>query len=180
MYVLFLYGPAAVGKHTIGSIVARRLSVPLFHNHLAVDLAASLFAFGTPPFCRLRADIWRSAFENSARSDVSFVFTFHPESTVDPALITELTHIVTDSKGTVIFVELTCARSTVLDRLANESRTRFGKLTDPALYEAIEAEGGFEFDGMPVPDLRVDTDALLPESAAEHIDAFVRQRMRRA
>jgi hypothetical protein len=45
--VVFICGPAASGKHTIGARLSRRLSLPLFHNHLTVDLAKMLFEFGT-------------------------------------------------------------------------------------------------------------------------------------
>ena len=78
MYVVFIFGPAAAGKHTIGTKVAADLGIALFHNHLTVDLARHLFEFGSDGFRRLRADIWRSAFRESARADTSFVFTFHP------------------------------------------------------------------------------------------------------
>ncbi|HEX2061110.1 MAG TPA: shikimate kinase, partial [Thermoanaerobaculia bacterium] len=90
MHVIFLHGPPASGKYTIGVRLSELTRLPLFHNHLAVDAATSLFPFGTPSFNRLRAAIWQAAFDEAARSRQSFIFTFNPESTVDPGLIPRL------------------------------------------------------------------------------------------
>ncbi len=40
--ILFIHGPAA-GKYTVGSLVAKRLDLPLFHNQITVDLVKTLF-----------------------------------------------------------------------------------------------------------------------------------------
>lgn len=169
MFVVFIHGPAAAGKHTIGRLVADRLEIPLFHNHLTVDLVGSLFEFGSEPFRRLRADIWLAAFRECAKAGRSFVFTFHPEATVAPSTVDDLIATISGSGGSVLLVELVCSRATVLERLSNNSRRQFGKLTDPELYEAIEADGGFEFQGMPDPDMRIDTDLATPAQAAAAI-----------
>lgn len=176
MFVVFIHGPAASGKHTIGALLADRMGLPLFHNHLAVDLAKSLFEFGTPGFRRLRAGVWLQAYTEAAQADVSFVFTFHPEATVEADLIDGLVDIVQASGGEVLFVELTCPRATILERLGNDSRKRFGKLTDPDLYAAIEQDGGFEFATLPAPIIRIDTASLDPHQAAAAIEAAIADR----
>jgi len=79
MEVIFIHGPAASGKHTIASQLSRLTGLPLFHNHLAVDAALSLFEFGTPGFKNMRSAIWRTAFQEAARANRSFIFTFHPK-----------------------------------------------------------------------------------------------------
>ena len=173
MHVVFIHGPAASGKHTVGTHLSATTGLPLFHNHLAVDAAKALFAFGSPPFNALRAAIWRAAFTEATASRRSFIFTFHPEATVDPALIGELTGIVAAGGGQVDFVALTCSRATVLQRLANAGRAQFGKLTDAGLYAAIEAQGGFEFPALPPPLLVIDTDEVGAEEAARQIASAV-------
>lgn len=174
MIVVFIHGPAASGKHTIGSLLAERTGLPLWHNHLAVDAAAVLFPFGSEGFVRLRARLWRAAFEEAAAQRRSFIFTFHPEATVDPALVQELCGIVTAAGGRVRFVELACDRKHILERLRDAGRTRFGKLTDTELYERLEREGAFEFPRLPEPLLRVDTGTTAPERAALLIAAALR------
>ncbi|WP_394538497.1 hypothetical protein PRJ39_22800 [Lysobacter enzymogenes] len=174
MRVVFIHGPVASGKHTIGALVAQALELPLFHNHLAVDAALALFEFGSPGFLRLRATIWRAAFAEAAAAGRSFVFTFHPEASVDPALVETLAATVRAHGGEVVFVELRCAPEVVVARLGQLSRHRFGKLTDPDLYRSIERAGGFAFAPLPAPLLCVDTDAQPPERSAQRIVAALR------
>lgn len=171
MRVIFLHGPAASGKHTIGKLLAERTGLPLFHNHLAVDLALTMFPFGSPGFVRLRAQLWRAAFEEAVAAQRSFIFTFNPEATVDPKLIQDLRAIVERGGGKMLFVELSCPRETILERLGNESRSAFGKLTDRALYEQIERQRGFEFPPLPEPLLCIDTATLSAKQAADRIAA---------
>jgi hypothetical protein len=170
MRVVFIHGPAASGKHTIGSLLSTRTGLPLFHNHLAVDLARTLFEFGSEGFTQLRAKVWIAAFSEAAAAGTSFIFTFHPEATVDPSLIGALVQIVESSGGKVCFVELRANRETVLRRLGNASRARFGKLMDPKLYQQIELDGGFDFPALPTPLLVIDTDATKAEDAAVAIE----------
>jgi hypothetical protein len=169
MHVIFIYGPAAAGKHTIGSELSRLTGLPLFHNHLAVDAALSLFEFGTPGFKNVRSTIWRTAFQEAARSSRSFIFTFQPEASVEPGLIMELIASIESTGGTVVFVELLCPQEVILGRLGNASRASFRKLTDPNLYRALEEQGAFAFPPMPTPLLRIDTNELAPEMAAKKI-----------
>lgn len=178
MYVIFLHGPAASGKHTIGSILSERTGLPLFHNHLTVDLVKTLFDFGTEPFRDLRSAVWLESFRQAARADRSFIFTFHPEASVDPRTISDLVEVVESEGGEVHFVELRCPEDTVLQRLGNESRTRFGKLVDTDLYRQIAQAGGFDFPAMPAPVLTIDTDQMNPTEAAQAIDEAIRKARR--
>ncbi|MEM8982658.1 MAG: shikimate kinase [Pseudomonadota bacterium] len=171
--VIFLHGPAAAGKHTIGSIVAERLGWPLWHNHLTVDLVSALFEFGSDAFVALRESIWLSTFACAAKAQRSFVFTFAPEATVRRSLIDELQGEIAHGGGDVHFIELVCAEAVVESRLANASRAAFGKLTDTAVYRQIKTAGGFQFPPMPAPLVTVDTEALQPDEAAAIIIAAV-------
>ena len=176
MNVLFLHGPAAAGKYTIGKALSETLRWPLFHNHLAVDTALSLFDFGTAGFCKLRAEIWRAAFREAANAKRSFIFTFHPEATVDPTLIEELVSIVDAGGGRILFVELQCSAATILSRLDNDSRHQFGKLTDKSLYAKVEREGGFDFPALPTPIVLVDTEQDDVDTAVSKIQGAVKLR----
>jgi hypothetical protein len=169
MQVIFIYGPAASGKHTIGSLLSGLIGLPLFHNHLAVDTALSLFEFGTQGFKNVRASIWRTAFQEAARSSRSFIFTFHPESSVEPGLIAELVDLIETAGGTVLFVELVCAPEAILERLGSPSREKFRKLTDPNLYRQLEEQGAFRFPPLPKPLVCINTNELTPAAAANHI-----------
>ncbi len=169
MQVIFIHGPAASGKHTIGSHLSRLTGLPLFHNHIAVDVALSLFEFGTEGFKNVRAAVWRAVFQEAARSGRSFIFTFHPEASVTPGLVTDLVDLIESAGARVLFIELFCTRETVLERLGNPSRSEFRKLTDPILYQRLEEQGAFAFPPLPTPFVRIDTTELAPEAAAKRL-----------
>ncbi len=172
MLVVFIHGPVASGKYTIGARLSEATGIPLFHNHLTVDLVATLFGLFTEPFIRLRATLWRESFSEAARARQSFIFTFTPEATVDRDLIDELTRIVEDAGGTVHFVALTCSREKILARLPNPDRSN--KLNDPRVYEEVERDGGFDFPPMPEASVSVDTAAVSPSEAVATIIGRVR------
>ena len=171
LQVVFIHGPAASGKYTIASHLSAITGLPLFHNHLAADIALALFPFGSEGFNTLRATVWRTAFAEAARARQSFIFTFHPEASVDPGLITELVRTIHDSGGRVHFIEIECATEEVLKRIANPSRSKFKKLTDPNFYLELERQGAFRFPKLPEPLLRLDTGIDSAETAAEAIAA---------
>jgi hypothetical protein len=80
MIVIFLHGPPAASKYNVGKALSALLGIPLFHNHLTLDLVKALFDFGTPGFVALREQVWRVAFEAAAATGQSFIFTFNPAS----------------------------------------------------------------------------------------------------
>lgn len=174
MKVIFLHGPPAAGKHTIGSKLSEQTGIPLFHNHLTVDLATSLFEFGTTGFVDLREKVWLAAFSTAAEVDQSFIFTFNPESTVDPDLIGRLESQIVQRGGEVIYIELLASDEAVLERIDNESRKQFGKLVDKELYTQLKDRGTFEFPDMPPPALQVDTEAFTPDESTAKIETFLR------
>ena len=169
MYVVFIHGPAAAGKLTIGSLLSKRTGLPLFHNHLAVDLAKTLFDFGTPPFVKLREEIWLSSFALAAEANQSFIFTFTPEATVNPELIRKLEQIIEDGNGSIHFIELKCSDFEIMKRLGNESRAKFGKLLDVEKYKELKSNGGFDFPSLPKPLLTIDTERMNAEEASQRI-----------
>jgi guanylate kinase len=46
LHLIVLFGPAAVGKMTVGLELQHRTGLRLFHNHMSVDLALHFFPFG--------------------------------------------------------------------------------------------------------------------------------------
>jgi hypothetical protein len=48
--LLFIIGPPAVGKMTVGKGLSHRTGLPLFHNHLSIEAVLPVFDFGTEAF----------------------------------------------------------------------------------------------------------------------------------
>lgn len=169
MYVVFLHGRAASGKLTVGRELKAITGLPLFHNHLTVDLALSLFEFGTPPFRTLRDEVWLAAFRAATDIGESFIFTFHPEATVSLDSINRLIATIEVAGGVVHFVSLECPEEEVERRIGNPSRSQFGKLTSLDQYRSLRDAGMFAFPPLPAPILDIRTDLVAARQAAELI-----------
>jgi shikimate kinase len=76
--LLFLVGPPAVGKMSVGQSIAERTGLRLFHNHISIEVALRYFGFGTPAFYRIDGEIRRLVIEEAVRAaskdTVSFVY----------------------------------------------------------------------------------------------------------
>jgi hypothetical protein len=168
MILIFIHGAPAVGKLTVARELARLTGFPLFHNHLTVDLVSSLFAFGTAPFISLREEIWLAAFAEAARSDLSLIFTFNPERTVNEEFIQKTTDVVEALGGRIVFVELTCSQDELEQRLEQPSRKEFGKLASLEQYRSLKNDGAFEFPKLPS-ELSIDTTNQSPAATAQLI-----------
>jgi hypothetical protein len=172
MILIFIHGAPAVGKLTVARELAAITGFPLFHNHLTVDLVGSLFAFGTPSFVSLREQIWLAAFEEAARSDLSLIFTFNPERTVNEEFIQKAIDVVEALGGRIVFVELTCSQNELEQRLEQPSRKEFGKLASLEQYRSLKNDGAFEFPKLPS-GISIDTTNQSAVDSARLINEYV-------
>lgn len=174
MKLLFLYGPPAVGKLTIAREVAAATGWRLFHNHLTVNLALSVYDFGTPGFIALREQIWFDVFRRAlVDGPPGLIFTFNPENSVPQRFIDELLAEIAAAGSEVILVELTASEAEIERRMANGSRIQNGKLTSLDLYRQLRAQGVFASPVLPAPRLRLDTAQHSPVSAAAEIVTLI-------
>ncbi|MDX1383330.1 MAG: shikimate kinase, partial [Thermoanaerobaculia bacterium] len=169
MRLVFLHGPPACGKLTVARSLAGFTGLRLFHNHLTVNLATSLFPFGSEPFVRLREDVWLAAFREAAAAGQSLIFTFNPEATVRHSSPEATGATVEEHGGRVVFVELTCAEQEIERRLGDPSRRELEKLTSVADFRRLLAEGAFAYPPLPEPLLRIDTTETPPATVARRI-----------
>lgn len=76
MKLIIIYGPPAVGKLTVDRELAKVTGYKLFHNHLTVDLAYSLFPSGTKAYSDFVEKIRLEAFEAAAKNKIKgIIFT---------------------------------------------------------------------------------------------------------
>jgi len=172
MKLIFLHGLPGVGKLTVARELSKATGFPVFHNHLTVDLVASLFPFGSDPFIILREQIWLAAFAEAARKSVSLIFTFSPERTVRERFIQDAINVIGDAGGQAIFVELTCAEEELEIRIEDASRKKFGKLSSVEKYRALQEAGVFQFPKLPC-GISLDTTDQSPVENAKQISEYV-------
>ena len=119
MHLVLLIGPAAVGKMTVGTEVARLTGYKLFHNHMTIEPFLEIFDWGTPSFDRLRADVRRRVIEEAIASDLPglvFSFVWALDLEADHRAVAELTAPALAAGVRVDVVELTADQETRLAR----------------------------------------------------------------
>jgi chloramphenicol 3-O-phosphotransferase len=170
MRLIVLYGLPAAGKLTVAQELKAITGLPLFHNHLVVDLLLSTFEFGSAPFVKLREEIWLSFFREAALAKLpGLIFTFAPEATVRTSFIPTLVDTVCSEGGMVEFAELVCPLEEIKRRIAEPSRREYGKLASLELFEELNAARTFDALVMPKPKITVDTSTCTPATAAQAI-----------
>ena len=171
MRLVFLYGPPGVGKLTVAGELSSTTGIPLFHNHLTVDCVASVFQRGTPSFGRLISHFRREVFAEAASVGVDLIFTYVYAHPVDHPDVLAMTAPVLAGGGVVQYVQLSCAREVLLERVQAESRRAFRKLADPEAMRRLLETYDLATPIPLVPSLRLDTTDLPPAAAATQIVA---------
>ena len=180
--LVFVVGPPAVGKMTVGHALAERTGFKLFHNHHTIDLVLRFFPFGTPPYQRLVGEFRRRILEEVAASDLpglifTYVWAFNDES--DAAAVERYAAPFRARGGRVVFVELEATQAERLRR--NETAFRmaekpFKRDLAQSREQLLETDARYQlnsrgaFDGRP-DYLRIDNTALAASSVAEQVVA---------
>ena len=123
--LLFVVGPPAVGKMTVGAAIAEITGLKLFHNHMTVEPILRLFEFGTPAFHRLVQSFRSQIFEEMAASDTpglifTYVWAFGEPGEAEA--IDLYSAPFRDRGGRILFLELTASQEVRLQRNAGETR----------------------------------------------------------
>jgi len=178
--LLFVVGPPAVGKMSVGQAIAERTGLRLFHNHISIELALRYFGYGTPAFHRIDAAIRRLITEEVAASDLpglvfTYVWAFNLPQ--DQAVVEKYAQPFRGRGARVLFVELEAPQAERLKRTAGESRlaekpsrrdldaVRRNLLDADAQYEL---NSGGKFDERP-DYLRINNTLLTPGEVAERV-----------
>lgn len=126
--LVFLIGPPAVGKMTVGYALAERTGLRLFHNHLAIDLVLRFFPFGTPAFHRLVGEFRRRIFEEVATSDLPgliFTYVWAFDDPRDAAAVETYAEVFRARGARILYVELEATQEERLRR--NETSFRLAE-----------------------------------------------------
>jgi len=178
--LVFIVGPPAVGKMTVGIEVARRTGLRLFHTHHTIDLALQFFAHGTPPFRRLVGEFRRRILEEVAGSDLPgliFTYVWDFDDPADGAVVQEYASLFRARGGRVVIVELEATQTERLRR--NETELRLAEKpskrdVEQSRRRLLEADATYrlnssgEFDGR-ADYLRIDNTHLSPAAVADQV-----------
>lgn len=179
--LIFIIGPQAVGKMTVGHQLSRATGFKFMSNHQTIELLLPIFDYGSPSFRRLLFDFRVSIFEEVAASDVpGFIFSCVPD--FDSALDRGQTECYAAPflriGGRVLFVELEASFETRLERNKTELRqTHKPSKRDVEFSEKLLLEGEeSRADAASVfpyayPHWKINNEALSPQEVAAQICA---------
>jgi hypothetical protein len=178
--LLFVVGPPAVGKMSVGQAITERTGLRLFHNHLSIEIALRYFDYGTPAFRRIDAEIRRRIIEEVAASDLpglAFTFAWAFNLPADQELIDEYAGPFRARGARVLFVELEATqaerlkRNECVSRLTEKSSKRDLEASRRRLLEAdarYQLNSGGKFDERQ-DYLRINNTFLTPGEVAERV-----------
>lgn len=125
MKFVVIFGPAAVGKMTVGFELAKLTGLKLFHNHMLVEPVVSLFGFGSPQQIRLVPEFRYRIFEEVAQSNLPgliFTFVWALDLPEDKQFIDKACAIFSAKRAESYFVELSASQEERLRRNETELR----------------------------------------------------------
>ena len=144
MKILFLYGPPAVGKLSVGKRVAAATGMALFHNHMATNLASSILApHGWEEYSPLASEIRIAVVKAVLATKVpglvmTYAFgleTYKGKHDLD--FVRRLQRETRHSEAELYFVKLAASPTVLSKRISDPGRRTLNKLTDRGVLQAL-------------------------------------------
>ncbi len=170
MNLIFIYGPPATGKLTVGIKIAEKTNYKLFHNHLTIDVAKELYPHFDMQMFGLTSKLRLTTFEYAAQQNTNIIFTYvFEEDEIDISFVKHAFDVVTKNNGTVNFVQLSAPIDVLTERVSNNSRKLLNKLSNSEQLrkqlDTYNFNASVPFDNV----LHIDTSKSTPEQSAELI-----------
>ncbi|MCL1859485.1 MAG: AAA family ATPase [Oscillospiraceae bacterium] len=185
MKYIWIFGPPAVGKMTVGQEIEKITGLKLFHNHMVMDLVSVFFdAMNTDEGGRLSRLFIEKIFEAVSKSDLcGLIYTsvcrFDRQGSWEYA--NKLADIFESRGAEVYFVELEAdvneriIRNKTPNRLAHKPSKRNIENSDKAMIDASVNERANSFEGEIKRKnyIRINNTKIEPDEVAKNIkDTF--------
>lgn len=141
MNVLFLFGPQAVGKMTIGEILSKKLDIPLLFNHMTLDVISPFIGWTKKTFelsTQLRKNIFQAMVDQPENKGLIFTFVWALDVEEDRKEVENFKQIFTSAGINVYFIELEAELEERLRR--NKTENRLAKKPSKRDIESSEQE----------------------------------------
>lgn len=125
MKVIFICGPQAVGKMTIGEIISKKLDLPLLHNHMTLELIQPFLGWKPQTFelsNQFRTAIFKEMVKQPDNKGVIFTFVIAFDVPQDLEELHTFKEIFTSNGIKVYFIELMADLDERLSRNKTENR----------------------------------------------------------
>ncbi len=125
MKLVIIFGPHAVGKMTVGQVLAKKTGLKLFHNHMTIEPVCDIFANYPAEMWRLTALFRREVFEAFVKTEeygMIFTFMWALDDPGDTAYLDGLERLFAEHGAQVYYVELLADKEVRLERNTTENR----------------------------------------------------------
>lgn len=125
MKLIIIVGPHAVGKMTVGQALSQKTGIPLFHNHVSIELSTELLGPFNDKQMALSNALRDVIFDHVAKAhDQGLIFTFMWafDSPADESYINRLEKRFKDEGADVFYVELEADKEVRWERNHTENR----------------------------------------------------------
>jgi hypothetical protein len=129
MKLLFIHGAPAAGKLTTARALLNRVDGRLFDNHVAIDVARTVFDFGASGFWDLVQTLRMSVLDAAAQRVPLLVMTFVYVDPHDLVTFEQFETIVQRHGGELFPVFLQCSTAEIVRRIGNADRVARKKMT---------------------------------------------------
>ena len=174
MRLIFIYGPPASGKTTIGRILAHKTKYDFFFNHATTSAARAIFPDRhNPLYVDKYSDLLKAlrldGITAAADANLDIIFTLAYSGDVDNDFVAAIVKAVADKGGKTHFVQLDTPDSVLTERANDPTRRRLGKVIDPIRLKELLASRDIRaqvpYDNV----LRINTTTHSPEQSAQTI-----------
>lgn len=168
--LFFIYGPPGVGKLTVSKELSKLNNAKIFHNHLSIDFVSSMFQRDHEKFGELIDKYRLDLLKEAVSADVdNIIMTSVYIKNLDDPFIKNIINILNEKNGEVCFVRLICNIEKLKDRVQDESRKSFGKLTDKKILEEFVSTSDVTSEIPFVKSLTIDNTNIHPSDVAKMI-----------
>lgn len=174
MNLIIIYGPPASGKFTIGTELSKRTGYRLFHNHLTVPVAKTIFPQGNLSssngrYGELLELLRLSVIKAAVAEQVDIIFTLAYSGQSNDKFIDQVVKAARTNGGQVHFVQLDAPDMVLLERVGQPSRKKLGKITKASKLREVLSTRNMRCSVNYPNVLHINTAEVTPEKAAEII-----------
>ncbi len=173
MKLILLYGPPAVGKLTIATLLKEKTHYKLLHNHLLQNPVSEVFSFDNPANTLLVREFRLRILSHATDSNIDLIATFGIFSNNPFSHIEQIIKTVEEKGGTVCLVQLKADKQILLERVEMQSRKDHGKTLSKEDFQSfLEKNNHLNEAYEKANHLTIDTGILTPEESLEKIRSY--------
>jgi hypothetical protein len=130
MKLIVIFGPAAVGKMSVGIELSKLIDYKLFHNHVIIDALYDFYSFSDEQLMRLTSEFRKRLFEEFGKSNFNgliFTYVWALDQDEDKDELFSYISSMNITLEDVFFVELEAEQNIRLERNKSELRLSLKK-----------------------------------------------------